>query len=113
MHQARIRQLNDRPQGDGSYVLFACLPNWARRTLAEHVDDRRPQRYTRAQMEAGQTGDRYWCDTPEDFYRTAFHLNNKYFLDGRDPNSYANVGWLFGLHDRPWQEREVFGKYGP
>jgi deoxyribodipyrimidine photo-lyase len=51
-----------------------------------------------------------WCNTPEYAYRTALYLNNKYFLDGRDPNSYANVGWLFGLHDRPWQERQIFGK---
>jgi deoxyribodipyrimidine photo-lyase len=36
-------------------------------------------------------------------------LNNKYFIDGRDPNSYANVAWLFGLHDRPWKERPIFG----
>ena len=91
----------------------------------------------RAQLEAGRTDDRYWnaamqemretgymhntmrmywgkkilawCGTPEYAYRTALYLNNRYFLDGRDPNSYANVGWLFGLHDRPWQEREVFG----
>jgi deoxyribodipyrimidine photo-lyase len=121
-----------------NYDDYACLPGWARRTLAEHADDPRPQRYSRARLEAGQTDDRYWnaamqemretgymhntmrmfwgkriiawCDTPEDAWRTALHLNNKYFLDGRDPNSYANVGWLFGLHDRPWQEREVFGK---
>ena len=37
------------------------------------------------------------------------HLNNKYFLDGRDPNAYANVAWIFGLHDRPWAERPIFG----
>lgn len=40
--------------------------------------------------------------------KEALNLNNKYFLDGRDQNSYANVAWLFGLHDRPWQERPVF-----
>ena len=40
----------------------------------------------------------------------ALQLNNKYFLDGRDSNSYANVAWVFGLHDRAWQEREIFGK---
>ena len=51
-----------------------------------------------------------WCNTPEYAYSTALYLNNKYFLDGRDPNSYANVAWIFGLHDRPWQERPVFGK---
>jgi deoxyribodipyrimidine photo-lyase len=121
-----------------NYDDYACLPGWARKSLVEHADDRRPQRYTRAKLEAGRTDDRCWnaamqemretgymhntmrmywgkkiiewCNTPEDAYRTALDLNNKYFLDGRDPNSYANVGWLFGLHDRPWQERDVFGK---
>ena len=37
------------------------------------------------------------------------HLNDKYFLDGRDPNGYANVSWCYGLHDRPWPKRPVFG----
>ena len=37
-------------------------------------------------------------------------MNNRYFLDGRDPNSYAGAGWIFGLHDRAWSEREIFGK---
>jgi deoxyribodipyrimidine photo-lyase len=47
---------------------------------------------------------------PEHAFRTALQLNNRYFLDGRDANSYANVAWAFGLHDRPWPERPVFGK---
>ena len=51
-----------------------------------------------------------WSRTPEEGYRTALALNNRYFLDGRDPNSFANVAWCFGLHDRPWPERPVFGK---
>ena len=125
-------------QFTANYDDYACLPGWARKTLAEHAGDRRPQRYSRAQLEAGRTGDPCWnaamqemretgymhntlrmfwgkqiitwCTTPESAYRTALYLNNTYFLDGRDPNSYANVGWLFGLHDRPWQEREIFGK---
>ncbi len=42
--------------------------------------------------------------------RVALRLNNKYFLGGRDPSSFANVAWCFGLHDRPWKERAVFGK---
>jgi deoxyribodipyrimidine photo-lyase len=50
-----------------------------------------------------------WSPTPEQGYYTALFLNNKYFLDGRDPSGYANVGWVFGLHDRPWGERPVFG----
>jgi deoxyribodipyrimidine photo-lyase len=50
-----------------------------------------------------------WSDTPELAYRQTLALNNKYFLDGRDPASYANVGWIFGLHDRPWFDRPIFG----
>jgi deoxyribodipyrimidine photolyase len=45
----------------------------------------------------------------EGLVETARDLNDKWFLDGRDPSSYANVGWLFGLHDRPWPERDVYG----
>jgi hypothetical protein len=51
-----------------------------------------------------------WSNTPEHAYRTTLYLNNKFFLDGRDPNSFANVAWVFGQHDRGWTEREVFGK---
>jgi deoxyribodipyrimidine photo-lyase len=51
-----------------------------------------------------------WSRTPEDAYARMLDLNNRYFLDGRDPNSYAGVGWIFGLHDRAWAERAIFGK---
>jgi deoxyribodipyrimidine photo-lyase len=51
-----------------------------------------------------------WTNTPESAYDTVLYLNNKFFLDGRDPASYMNVAWLFGLHDRAWTERPVFGK---
>jgi deoxyribodipyrimidine photo-lyase len=51
-----------------------------------------------------------WTGTPEHAFRVAAYLNNKYELDGRDPNGYAGVAWCFGKHDRPWQERPVFGK---
>jgi len=50
-----------------------------------------------------------WMSEPEEAFYTALYLNNKYFLDGRDPNSYAGVGWVFGLHDRPWTRRPIFG----
>ena len=120
------------------YDKYACLPDWAARTLAEHRDDERPARYTRQQLEHAQTDDAYWnaamqemlktgymhnymrmywgkkiiewTNTPEYAFSTALYLNNKYFLDGRDANSYTGVAWLFGLHDRAWAEREVFGK---
>lgn len=120
------------------YDRYACLPDWALRTLEQHRGDPRPFRYTRRQLENAETHDEYWnaamqemlktgymhnymrmywgkkiiewTNTPEYAYSTALYLNNKYFLDGRDPNAYANVGWLFGLHDRAWAERDVFGK---
>ncbi len=119
------------------YDKFSSLPEWARATLAKHKSDRRPKVYNKIQLENAQTHDPYWnaamnemkitgymhnhmrmywgkqilawSKTPEVAYKTALELNNKYFLDGRDPSSYANIGWIFGLHDRPWPEREIFG----
>ena len=121
-----------------NYDAYRCLPDWAKETLKAHRNDERPHRYTRTQMERAETHDAawnaamremritgymhnymrmywgkkilQWCNTPQYAYATALYLNNKYFIDGRDPNSYANVAWLFGLHDRPWKEREIFGK---
>ncbi|MDQ4064331.1 MAG: deoxyribodipyrimidine photo-lyase [Actinomycetota bacterium] len=120
------------------YDSFSCLPNWAKKTLKEHKDDEREYVYTRKQLENAGTHDEYWnaamnemrhtgymhnymrmywgkkilewSNTPEYAYSTTLYLNNKYFLDGRDPNSYANVSWVFGQHDRGWKEREVYGK---
>jgi len=120
------------------YDSYESLPRWARETLGEHRTDPREHVYTRSQLEAAETHDAYWnaamremvhtgfmqnymrmywgkkilewCRTPEYAYRTALYLNNKYFLDGRDASSYANVAWCFGLHDRGWTERAVFGK---
>jgi deoxyribodipyrimidine photolyase len=51
-----------------------------------------------------------WTETPEEVYRIAVQLNNKYELDGRDPNGFAGVAWCFGKHDHPWPERRVLGK---
>jgi deoxyribodipyrimidine photo-lyase len=120
------------------YDSYSCLPGWARETLQEHRNDRREHTYTRRQLEEAQTYDEYWnaamremkytgymhnymrmywgkkilewSNTPEYAYETTLYLNNKYFLDGRDPNSYANVAWVFGQHDRGWKERPVYGK---
>ena len=120
------------------YDRFSGLPEWARRTLRDHAGDERPYRYTLRKLESADTHDVYWnaamkemvrtgymhnymrmywgkkiiewSATPERAYRVILGLNNKYFIDGRDPNSYASVAWLFGLHDRPWTERAVFGK---
>ncbi len=120
------------------YDRYEGLPAWAKKSLAEQKPDPRPHLYTPAQMEAAATADPYWnaaqaemVDTgfmhnymrmywgkkilewspsPEEAYDTTLRLNNKYFLCGRDPNGYANVGWIFGLHDRPWgPRRPIFG----
>ena len=113
------------------------LPAWARKTLLEHKDDRRAATYDRAAWETARTHDRVWnaaqfqlastgtlhgymrmywgkkilewSADPGQAYLDALYLNNKYALDGRDPNSYAGVAWCFGKHDRPWGERAVYG----
>jgi len=50
-----------------------------------------------------------WTADPQEAFETALFLNNRYLLDGRDPVSYASVGWIFGLHDRPWPQRAIYG----
>jgi deoxyribodipyrimidine photo-lyase len=119
------------------YDQFTGLPNWARQSLLKHTADHRPKIYSRQELETARTADPYWNaaqkemihtgymhnmmrmywgkkilewkPTPQEAYEDAIYLNNKYFLCGRDPASYANVGWLFGLHDRPWTTRPIFG----
>lgn len=51
-----------------------------------------------------------WSASPEQALATMIYLNDRYALDGRDPNSYTNILWCFGLHDRPWVERPIFGQ---
>jgi deoxyribodipyrimidine photo-lyase len=121
-----------------NYDSFDSLPRWARKTLRDHSRDRREHLYPRAELEAAATHDEYWnaaqremtatgymhnymrmywgkrilewSRSGEEAYATTLYLNNKYFLDGRDPSAYANVGWIYGLHDRPWgPARPVFG----
>ncbi len=114
-----------------------CLPDWARKTLAEHEKDPREIIYTKRALENAQTHDPYWnaaqsemvktgkmhgymrmywgkkilewSKTPAQAYKTALDLNDKYELDGRDPNGCAGVAWCFGKHDRPWARRAIFG----
>jgi deoxyribodipyrimidine photo-lyase len=50
-----------------------------------------------------------WSPSAEEAFDTTLRLNNRYFLDGRDANSFTNVTWIFGLHDRPWGPQPVFG----
>jgi len=120
-----------------AYDEFQSLPSWAKTTLYDHLADPRPHEYSLDRLENAQTDDHYWnlaqremlvtgkmnnymrmywgkkliewLPDPELSYRLMLWLNNKYELDGRDPNAYAGVAWCFGKHDRPWQSRPVFG----
>ena len=120
------------------YDSFECLPSWAKQTLRDHESDIRPYRYSAVELEEGKTHDPYWnaaqiqmvktgkmhnymrmywgkkviewSQAPEMAYKTLIYLNDKYELDGRDPNGYAGIAWCFGKHDRAWTEREIFGK---
>lgn len=114
-----------------------ALPDWARATLRKHDGDKRDFVYTRDQFERAETHDALWNATQREmlrdgkihgYYRmywgkkiiewsathqdaldTMIYLHDKYALDGRDPNTYTNILWCFGLHDRPWTERRIFG----
>lgn len=120
------------------YDNFKSLPKWATETLEKHSGDKREYNYSRSELEKGRTHDKYWnaaqiemkitgkmhgymrmywgkkviewTEDPKEAYEILIYLNNKYSLDGRDPNSYAGIAWCFGKHDRPWKEREIFGK---
>lgn len=115
-----------------------AVPGWARRSLDEHRKDTRPYLYSLSELEEGRTHDPYWnaaraemvntgtmhnymrmywgkkimewSPSPEEAYGIMLGLNNRWQLDGRDPNGFAGVAWCFGRHDRPWKERPVFGK---
>ncbi|MEX1296709.1 MAG: deoxyribodipyrimidine photolyase, partial [Candidatus Limnocylindrales bacterium] len=123
------------------YDRYAALPAWARTTLDAHRDDEREALYTAADLEGGRTHDRawnaamaqmretgylhnhlrmywgkqvlLWTRSPEQAFRTLLELNDRYFLDGRDPSSVANVAWVLGLHDQAFAERPVSGKTRP
>jgi len=119
------------------YDSLEALPAWAQKTMREHIDDEREVLYSLEELEAGTTHDELWNAAQREMvatgemhnyvrmlwgknvigwtksYEEAFavleHLNNKYCLDGRNPNSYAGILWCFGKHDRPWMTRPVFG----
>ncbi len=120
------------------YDSLEALPAWVHKTMRAHADDERQFIYSLEQLEAGETHDELWnacqremvvtgemhnyvrmlwgknviawSSSYEVAFETLVHLNNKYCLDGRNPNSYAGILWCFGKHDRPWMEREVFGQ---
>ncbi|MHC4790872.1 MAG: deoxyribodipyrimidine photo-lyase [Planctomycetota bacterium] len=121
-----------------SYDKFECLPPWARNTLNFHARDKREYIYSLEEFENAKTHDHYWnaaqkemvirgkmhgymrmywgkkilewTKSPRQGLKIALYLNNKYELDGRDPNGFAGVAWCFGKHDRAWSESKVFGK---
>ena len=117
---------------------YSALPPWAIATLEEHLKDQRHHLYTLDELENAATDDPYWnaaqnemlicgkmhgymrmywgkmilqwSKTPQEAFERALYLNDKYELDGRDPNSCAGIAWCFGKHDRPWPEHPVVGK---
>ncbi len=122
-----------------NYDNFEGFPEWAKKTLNEHVKDKRTYIYTLEQYENALTHDELWnaaqtemvkrgkmhgymrmywakkilewTESPEKAMEIAIYLNDKYELDGRDPNGYAGIAWsIGGVHDRAWNERPVFGK---
>lgn len=123
----------------GNVESFSDLPDWCKRNMKKHASDPRAPVYHLAQFEAAATHDALWNATQkelltrgkihgyyrmywgkkiiewsatyEDALHAMIHLHDRYALDGRDPNTYSNILWCFGLHDRPWPERPVFGTF--
>ena len=123
---------------DPNYDNAGCAEPWARKTVAEHAEDKRDL-YTVGEMEQARTHDELWnaaqrqmvhrgwmhnflrmywakkvlewSPSNAEAQKTLIYLNDKYFLDGRDPGGYAGIAWaVYGKFDRPWNERPVFGK---
>lgn len=121
-----------------NYDSFESGEPWAQRTLAEHARDHRPVVYTEKQLENAETHDPLWnggqmqmvnhgwmhnyvrmywakkilewSPSAAQAYRIAVRLNDKYEMDGRDPNGYAGIAWaIVGKFDRPWFDRPIFG----
>lgn len=122
---------------DPRHRTISAVPEWARTELDDHADDPRPGSYSLEQLERGETESELWNAAQRAYLRdgtmpnylrmlwgkailhwspdaatalrTMEHLNNKYALDGRDPNSYAGFHWILGKFDRPFFRRPVFG----
>lgn len=120
------------------YDKFESLPDWARESMQSHSRDERPHLYSLQQFERAETHDPLWnaaqlqivregrmhnylrmlwgkkilewSKSPQEAARIMIQLNNKYGLDGRNPNSYSGIFWVLGRYDRPWApERPIFG----
>lgn len=121
------------------YDQYDSLPNWALTTMDEHRDDDRPELYSLDELEHAKTSDPIWnaaqrqlresgvihnylrmlwakriyewSPSPEEAWSRLEHMNNRWSIDGRNPNSYAGIGWVMGRFDRAWgPERPIFGK---
>jgi deoxyribodipyrimidine photo-lyase len=121
------------------YDRLSGAPEWAQETLRKHTDDKREHIYTKDEFENAQTHDELWnasqmemkktgkmhgymrmywgkkilewTNTPQYALKVAIELNDRYELDGRDPNGYVGCMWsIAGVHDRAWQERDIYGK---
>ncbi len=121
------------------YMSLSGAPEWAKKSLAEHQHDPRDFIYTKEEWESAHTHDEIWnasqkeltttgkmhgymrmywakkilewSASPEEAIQIAIYLNDKYSVDGGDPNGYVGILWsITGLHDRPWFERPVYGK---
>jgi len=121
-----------------NYDSIDCAPEWAQKTLKEHAGDRRDPVYTLEQLDQAETYDELWnaaqmqmvkfgwmhnylrmywakkilewAPNPAHAWEYAVILNDKYELDGRDPNGYNGIAWAMGgVHDRPWFDRPIFG----
>ena len=124
---------------NSNYDSIRCFPDWGRETLEKHGQDRREYIYTQEELERGRTHDDLWnaaqsemvnrgkmhgylrmywakkilewTESPAIAQQTAVCLNDRYELDGRDPNGYVGIAWsIGGVHDRAWKERPIFGK---
>ncbi|MEW4490389.1 deoxyribodipyrimidine photolyase [Thalassoglobus sp. JC818] len=121
------------------YDQYESLPDWAKETIEEHAEDDRPHTYSLEEFERAETHDEIWnaaqrqlvrdgrlhnylrmlwgkkifqwSTTPQDALKVMIELNNKYAVDGRNPNSYSGIFWVLGRYDRAWgPERPIFGK---
>jgi len=115
------------------------FPDWAQKTLKEHENDPREYLYSIDELEGAKTHDELWnaaqmemlcrgkmhgymrmywakkilewTRSPAEAIKIAIYLNDRYELDGRDPNGYTGIAWsIGGVHDRAWKERPIFGK---
>lgn len=124
---------------EADYDQYASLPEWAKTSLAAHAKDKRPTIYTLEQLDQSQTYDDLWnaaqnqlvqegrihnylrmlwgkkilewSPSPKVALEYMIHLNNKYAIDGRNPNSYSGIFWVLGRYDRAWGPvRKIYGK---